>query len=174
MGYEITKKQKFLLFRLFVWFVLQCETMLSNPWRVISAESGFVDTVLQCVDLRRRKASAKIARRRRIGKRDKPMEFGHKIFLSETKEKFILDYKVFLQSPSDTTLLEPAVERHAELFLEYPSGVAGDKGFHPGKDEFDGLVDDYDGKVKYFGVPGRLRDFGDALRKTGDRKHHSR
>ena len=37
------------------------------------------------------------------GKRDKPMEFGHKIFLSETKEKFILDYEVFLQSPSDTT-----------------------------------------------------------------------
>ena len=103
------------------------------------------------------------------GKRDKPIEFGHKILLSETKEKFITDYEVFLRSPSDTTLLEPTVERHHELFEEYPSGVAGDMGFHPGKDEFDGLVDDYDGNVKYFGVPGRLRDFGDALMSTFQR-----
>jgi len=103
------------------------------------------------------------------GKRDKPIEFGHKILLSESKEKFITDYEVFLRSPSDTTLLEPTVERHRELFEEYPSGVAGDMGFHPGKDEFDGLVDDYDGKVQYFGVPGRLREFGDALMSTFQR-----
>jgi IS5 family transposase len=103
------------------------------------------------------------------GKRDKPIEFGHKIMLSQTVEKFITDYEVFLRSPSDTKLLEPAVERHEELFQEYPSGVAGDMGFYPGKDEFDGLVDDYDGKVNYFGVPGRLCEFGDALMSTFQR-----
>ena len=103
------------------------------------------------------------------GKRDKPIEFGHKILLSESKEKFITDYEVFLRSPSDTTLLEPAVERHEALFQSCPSGVAADMGLHPGKDEFDGLVDDYDGKVKYFGVPGRLREFGDALMSTFQR-----
>jgi len=103
------------------------------------------------------------------GKRDKPIEFGHKIVLSQTVEKFITDYEVFLRSPSDTKLLEPAVERHHELFEKYPSGVAADMGFYPGKDEFDGLVDDYDEKVKYFGVPGRLRDFGEALMSTFQR-----
>jgi len=40
---------------------------------------------------------------------------------------------------------------------------------HPGKDEFDGWVDDYDDKVKHFGVPGRLREFGDALMSTFQR-----
>ena len=67
------------------------------------------------------------------------------------------------------------MERHHELFEKYPSGVAADMGpkkqmLHPGKDEFDGLVDDYDGKVKYFGVPGRLRDFGEALMSTFQRR----
>jgi IS5 family transposase len=103
------------------------------------------------------------------GKRDKPIEFGHKILLSESKEKFITDYEVFLRSPSDTKLLADVVERHHELFQKYPSGVATDMGFHPGKEEFDALVDEYDDKVQYFGVPGRLREFGDALMSTFQR-----
>jgi IS5 family transposase len=105
----------------------------------------------------------------RRGKRDKPIEFGHKIVLSQTVENFITDYEVFLRSPSDTKLLEPVVERHNELFQKYPSGVAADMGFYPGKDEFDGLVDEYDGKVEYFGVPGRLCEFGEALMSTFQR-----
>ena len=96
------------------------------------------------------------------GKRDKPIEFGHKILLSQTMEKFITDYEVFLKSPSDTKLLPKVVERHCKLFGEEPFGVAADMGFHPGKDAFDVLQKDKD-KVEYFGVPGRLRDFGDAL-----------
>jgi len=64
-----------------------------------------------------------------------------------------------------------AVERHHELFAEYPSGVAANMGpkkqmLHPGKDEFDGLVDEFEDKVQYLGVPGRLRDFGEALMST--------
>ena len=103
------------------------------------------------------------------GKRDKPIEFGHKIVLSQTVEKFITDYDVFLRSPSDTKLLENVVERHHELFQKYPSGVAADMGFHPGKDEFDALVDEYDEKVQYFGVPGRLCEFGETLMSTFQR-----
>jgi IS5 family transposase len=103
------------------------------------------------------------------GKRDKPIEFGHKIVLSQTIEKFITDYEVFLRSPSDTKLLEPVLERHHELFQKYPSGVAADMGFYPGKDEFDALVDEYEDKVNYFGVPGRLCEFGEALMSTFQR-----
>jgi IS5 family transposase len=103
------------------------------------------------------------------GKRDKPIEFGHKIVLSQSVEKFITDYEVFLRSPSDTKLLEPVVERHKELYQKYPSGIAADMGFFPGKDEFDGLVDEYEDKVEYFGVPGRLCEFGEALMSTFQR-----
>jgi len=103
------------------------------------------------------------------GKRDKPIEFGHKIVLSETVEKFITDYEVFLKSPSDTKLLPQVVERHHKLFQEYPSGVAADMGFHPKQEEFEGLQKRYAGKVKYFGVPGRLREFGDVLMSTFQR-----
>lgn len=103
------------------------------------------------------------------GKRDKPIEFGHKIVLSETVEKFITDYQVFLKSPSDTTLLEDVVERHRELFRKCPLGLAADMGFHPGKEEFDDLLDEYEDKVEYFGVPGKLSDFADALMSTFQR-----
>jgi IS5 family transposase len=103
------------------------------------------------------------------GRRDKPIEFGHKIVLSETVEKFITDYEVFLKSPSDTKLLPSVLERHKELFLKYPSGVAADMGFHPGKEEFEDLVEEYADKVEYFGVPGRLRDFSDSLMSTFQR-----
>ena len=63
------------------------------------------------------------------GRRDKPIEFGHKILLSQTVEKFITEYEVFLKSPSDTKLLPKVLEQHHELFDEYPSGVAADIGF---------------------------------------------
>jgi len=100
------------------------------------------------------------------GKRDKPMEFGHKIVLSQTVEKFITDDEVFLPSPSDTKLLENVVERHHDLFQNYPSGVAA---VHPGQDECDALVDEDDDKVKSFGVPGRLCEFGEMLMSTFQR-----
>ncbi len=103
------------------------------------------------------------------GKRDKPIEFGHKIMLSETAEKFITDYQVFLKSPSDTKLLEEVVERHRELFRKCPLGVAADRGFYPGKEAFEDLLDDYEDKVEHFGVPGKLSDFADALMSTFQR-----
>jgi IS5 family transposase len=96
------------------------------------------------------------------GRRDKPIEFGHKIMLAQTKEKFISDYEVYALSPSDTTLLSDVVERHKELYRRYPLGVAADMGFHPGAEEFEELLEEYEDKVEYFGVPGRLRDFGDT------------
>jgi IS5 family transposase len=102
------------------------------------------------------------------GKRDTPIEFGHKILLSQTVEKFITTYEVFLKSPSDTKLLPKVVEQHHELFGSYPSGVAGDMGFHPGNDDFEALQKKYK-KVDYFGVPGRLREFGDILMSTYQR-----
>jgi IS5 family transposase len=139
--------------------------------------SSFFPAMEKVIDAaRRRQAGEKIPNEDKVfsifeshteliqrGKRDKPIEFGHKILLSETREKFISDYEVFELSPSDTTLLSEVVERHHELYRRYPLGVAGDMGFHPGVDEFENLLEEYEGKVEYFGVPGRLREFGDAM-----------
>ena len=102
------------------------------------------------------------------GRRDKPIEFGHKILLSQTVEKFITEYEVFLKSPSDTKLLPKVLEQHHELFDEYPAGVAADMGFRPEKEEFEKLKQEYK-EVEYFGVPGRLRDLGDILMSTFQR-----
>jgi len=40
------------------------------------------------------------------GKRDKPVEFGHKILLGQTKEKFITQYQVMRKQVSDVYLLD--------------------------------------------------------------------
>jgi IS5 family transposase len=103
------------------------------------------------------------------GHRAPPLEFGHKILIVQTREKFITDYEVYLVNPSDTKLLPEVVESHHTIYQRYPSGVAADKGFHPGAEDFEDLIEEYEGKVEYFGVPGRLRDFGDVLLSTFQR-----
>ena len=95
------------------------------------------------------------------GKRHKPIEFGHLIRLSQTRQKFISDYAVFEVSPSDTTLLPEVVDGHIDLYRVDLLGVAADKGFHPGKEEFEFLKEEYEDKVEYWAVPGRLREFAD-------------
>ena len=95
------------------------------------------------------------------GRRDKPVEFGHKIMITQTRQKFIADYEVFELSPSDTTLLPDIVDRHSKLYRCFLSGVAADMGFHPGKEEFEDLIEECEDKVHFFAVPGRLREFSD-------------
>jgi len=95
------------------------------------------------------------------GRRDKPVEFGHKIRLSQTRQKFISDYEVFELSPSDTTMLPDTIDRHIELFRVDLLGVAADMGFYPGMEEFEYLKEEYEDIVEYFAVPGRLREFAD-------------
>jgi IS5 family transposase len=64
------------------------------------------------------------------GKAGKAIEFGHKILLAQTGEKFIHHYQVLAQRREDKDLLEPALEAHKELFGHYPDVVAADKGFY--------------------------------------------
>ena len=54
------------------------------------------------------------------GKKDKPMEFGHLIFLTQTREKFITDCILHEKSPSETTMLPEVVERHEDQFGRKP------------------------------------------------------
>jgi len=64
------------------------------------------------------------------GKAGKPIEFGHKILLAQTGEKFIHHYQVFPKRQEDQDLLEPTVKAHAKLFGFDPEVLTTDKGFY--------------------------------------------
>lgn len=64
------------------------------------------------------------------GKAGKMIEFGHKVLLAQTDEKFIHHYQVMAKRREDKDLLRPALEAHKDLFGRYPEVVAGDKGFY--------------------------------------------
>ena len=64
------------------------------------------------------------------GKAGKPIEFGHKVLICQTGEKFIHHYKVMPKRIEDKELLEPAIEAHQELFGHYPDLLSTDKGFY--------------------------------------------
>jgi hypothetical protein len=93
------------------------------------------------------------------GKRNKPVEFGHKLLLCETQQKFITDYEVYEEQPADCDLTEPVIERHEKLFGERPGVLAADKGFCPAKRKFEELAK----LVLNLAIPRRMQDFMDKL-----------
>jgi IS5 family transposase len=93
------------------------------------------------------------------GRRGCPIEFGHKLWLSQSREKFITDYAVLEECCSDNELLETVIERHEERFGRRPESFVADKGFCPDAETYEELEEEID----YLGVPRRTRDFGDAL-----------
>lgn len=64
------------------------------------------------------------------GKAGKPIEFGHKILLAQTGEKFIHHYRVFPKRQEDTEMVDPAIQAHKQLFGTGPKVLAADKGFY--------------------------------------------
>jgi IS5 family transposase len=74
------------------------------------------------------------------GRRQKPVEFGHKVLLCETAEKFITDYEVYEKQQPDSDLTQPVIERHEKLFGERPKVLAADKGFCPEKSKYEELA----------------------------------
>jgi IS5 family transposase len=64
------------------------------------------------------------------GKVYKPVEFGHKVLLVESRIGLITDYKVLDGNPIDSKELGPSLKRHRKRFGTVPDIVAGDRGFH--------------------------------------------
>jgi IS5 family transposase len=93
------------------------------------------------------------------GKHNKPVEFGHKVLLCETAEKFITDYEVYERQEADCNLTEPVIRRHEKLFGERPVVLAADKGFCPEKSKFEELAK----LVENLAIPRRMQDFMDKL-----------
>jgi IS5 family transposase len=93
------------------------------------------------------------------GRRGQPIEFGHKVLLTQSKEKFITDYVVLEKNRPDDELLPLVIERHQDRYGKRPESVAADKGFCPDDETYEDLEEELD----YLGVPRRTRDFGDTL-----------
>jgi IS5 family transposase len=93
------------------------------------------------------------------GKRQKPVEFGHKILLCESAEKFITDYEVYEKQQADSALTESVIKRHKKLFGATPTVLAGDMGFCPAEAKFVELAK----QVETLAIPQRMKDFVDKV-----------
>jgi IS5 family transposase len=93
------------------------------------------------------------------GKRQKPVEFGHKVLLCQTAEKFITDYEVYEKQKADCELTEPVIRRHEKLFGTAPEVLAADKGFCPAEEKLEALAE----LVGTLAIPRRMQDFVDKL-----------
>jgi IS5 family transposase len=93
------------------------------------------------------------------GRRQKPVEFGHKVLLSQSPEKFITDYEVYKKQQADCELTESVIKRHEKLFGNRPDVLAADKGFCPAKEKYEELLQ----QVATLAIPRRMQDFVDKV-----------
>ena len=63
------------------------------------------------------------------GKAQKPVEFGHKVFLAESAQGLVTDYQVLDGNPSDTDHVQSSLDRHKQTFGIPPDLYATDRGF---------------------------------------------
>ena len=64
------------------------------------------------------------------GKTNKPVEFGHKVFLAESAHGLITQYRVLDGNPSDEDHVESCLKSHKKSFGSAPDVFATDRGFH--------------------------------------------
>jgi IS5 family transposase len=70
------------------------------------------------------------------GKVAKPVEFGHKVFLAESRHGLITDYRVLDGNPGDEGHVLPSLTQHQATFGRAPALYAADRGFYtPGNVE---------------------------------------
>jgi transposase, IS5 family len=63
------------------------------------------------------------------GKIQKPIEFGHKIFLAESARGLITQYRVLEGNPCDHVHVKSSLQRHQETFGWAPAWYSSDRGF---------------------------------------------
>jgi IS5 family transposase len=64
------------------------------------------------------------------GKALKPVEFGHKVFLAESAQGLITDYRVLEGNPVDSDHVQSSLDHHKATFERVPDDYAGDRGFY--------------------------------------------
>jgi IS5 family transposase len=63
------------------------------------------------------------------GKARTPVEFGHKVFLAESRRGLITEYRVLDGNPADEVQVPPSLAHHVRTFGRPPALYAGDRGF---------------------------------------------
>jgi IS5 family transposase len=64
------------------------------------------------------------------GKTQRPVEFGHKVLLAESRHGLITDYRVLTGNPPDEGHVAPSLARHETTFGHVPTLYAADRGFY--------------------------------------------
>ncbi len=64
------------------------------------------------------------------GKTQRPVEFGHKVFLAESRRGLITDYRVLDGNPIDEGHVAPSLTQHEATFGHAPALYAADRGFY--------------------------------------------
>jgi transposase, IS5 family len=64
------------------------------------------------------------------GKVQSPVEFGHKVFLAESRHGLITDYRVLDGNPVDERHVPPSLIQHQATFGRAPALYAADRGFY--------------------------------------------
>ncbi len=93
------------------------------------------------------------------GKSHKPVEFGHALLLSQTREKFICGYEVMEHRIPDPYLTASVVEEHERIFGQPPKVLTGDHGFNPEASVRAALEE----KVETLAIPRRLSDWAEVI-----------
>ena len=75
------------------------------------------------------------------GKAGKRVEFGHKILVVQSGEKYITHYQVQKTQEADSVLVEPALQAHHDLFGVLPDLLAADKGFYESRERLSELTE---------------------------------
>jgi IS5 family transposase len=71
----------------------------------------------------------------RRGKKGRPVEFGHKVWLDEVDGGIVTDYRVLEGNPNDQSQWEPSLRRHQTLFHRPPDQASGDRGLYSPQNE---------------------------------------
>ena len=69
------------------------------------------------------------------GKTNKPIEFGHKVFLAESAHGLITQYRVLDGNPADENHVPTSLDNHRNMFGSAPQTYATDRGFHNSSNE---------------------------------------
>jgi IS5 family transposase len=64
------------------------------------------------------------------GKANRPVEFGHKVFLAESRLGLITDYRILDGNPPDEKRVDESLVRHRKTFGVVPALYAADRGFY--------------------------------------------
>jgi transposase-like protein DUF772 len=68
------------------------------------------------------------------GKVQTPLEFGHKVFLAESAQGLITQYKVLNGNPADEDHVQPSLQHHRKIFGHAPDLYGTDRGFYSADD----------------------------------------